>query len=297
MENIIIKDITNYIDFLRICGHSVTISCYGNRFEPYTAELTKYDLHVLQICTYLKNNKSTIRECMQNKRRLEKLHLTEPCYSCCYAGVEEYIIPIIYKDKFLAYIHISGYRNAIKKSSEKMRRIAKLCDNTFKELYSQLSEDVPTFFEVMRFIKPLEYMIIKLYKYCNENYGDTENLSVTKSLYLKVMSYIHENYMHDISCSQIAKELGYSTSYLRYVFKKESDGPVSSKISDVRLSHAIYLLSNTKLNITEISFNCGFCDSNYFSTVFKKKYGMSPKLYRKNKQIIRRSPRYLTSAH
>ena len=280
MKITILNDITNYIDFLRQCGQSVTLSCFENRFEPYTTDLMKYEVHILPICRYLKLNASTVGRCGRNKRKLEKLDIKEAYYSCCYAGIEEYVIPVIYKDIFLMNIHLSGYRNTIEKSKENMNRIAKICGPEFKEMYKALSTNAPSLFEATRFIKPLEYMIIKLYKYCRDNYENAENLSVTKALYLRVMSYIHENYMHEISCSEIAKELGYSSSYLRYVFKKESDGSLNSKINDVRLSHATYLLANTKLNITEISFNCGFYDSNYFSSVFKKKYGISPRTYR-----------------
>ncbi|MBO5338903.1 MAG: helix-turn-helix domain-containing protein, partial [Clostridia bacterium] len=45
--------------------------------------------------------------------------------------------------------------------------------------------------------------------------------------------------------------------------------------------NAKYLLLNTNLSVTEISFRCGFVDSNYFSTVFKERYGHPPKAYKR----------------
>lgn len=284
MDNNIFNDIKNYINFLRQCGYNVMLSCFGDKFEPYTTELLKYDIHVLSVCNYLKRNSSTIGKCIHNKRKLEKTAFTEPYYSCCYAGVEEYVIPIWYKKEFLLYVSVSGYRNTIDKSKKNMREVASICDKKFKELYKELSTNVPPLNDIMQFIKPLEYMVISFYKFCRDNYGNKENLSVTKELYLKVVRYMHENYMHELSCANIAKEMKYSPSYLRYVFKKEENISVVAKINEIKLSHAMYLLLNTKLTITEISFNCGFCDSNYFSTTFKKKYGISPKLYR-NKYV------------
>lgn len=280
MKNTILNDITSYIDFLRQCGYAVTLSCFGNRFEPYTAELMKYEVHPHPVCSYLKRNKTTVGKCIRNKHKLEKTDFRNMYYSCCYAGVEEYVVPVVYKDELLTYISVSGYRGSLEKSGQNYLRIAKLCDSAFTQLYSELDADVPSPEDIMSFVSPLQYMLRDLYRYCHNNYGNAENLSATKALYIKVMKYIYENYMHDISCTSIAEEMGYSTSYLRYVFKKEGAGSVSENITDIKLSHALFLLTNTKLNITEISFNCGFCDSNYFSTVFKKQFGMPPKLYR-----------------
>ena len=56
-------------------------------------------------------------------------------------------------------------------------------------------------------------------------------------------------------------------------------------INDVRLSRAAEMLKNTDNKITYIAFLCGFEDSNYFSTAFKKKYGISPKIYRKQNSL------------
>ena len=280
MDNQILTDIVNYVNFLRHCGFAVTLKSFGNKFEPYTTVLLNYDFHIHEICRYLKINKSTIGMCRNANHKLEKVVFDKPRYTCCYAGLEEFIIPVNYKDTFLLNIHVSGYRGGLEKSYVKMLSISKMCDNRFKELYNQLSDNVPTMEDVLSFVNPLKYMIIDLYKHCRRNYENTDNLSVTKRLYLKIMKYIHENFMRDISCSSIAKEMKYSTSYLRYVFQKESDASISNKILEIRLNYALHYLCNTELNITEIAFNCGFGDSNYFSTVFKKKYGIAPTLYR-----------------
>lgn len=47
-------------------------------------------------------------------------------------------------------------------------------------------------------------------------------------------------------------------------------------INEVRLKKSIELLKDGNMNITEIAINCGFNDVNYFSRLFKKRYGVSP---------------------
>ena len=50
-----------------------------------------------------------------------------------------------------------------------------------------------------------------------------------------------------------------------------------------RTSKARILLSERPdLSISEVAFDCGFTDANYFSTVFSKEYGVSPSAFRKN---------------
>ncbi|MBO5321774.1 MAG: helix-turn-helix transcriptional regulator [Clostridia bacterium] len=280
MKTSVLKDIISYIEFLRNHGYYISLSCFENRFEPFTTELLPYEIHLHSVCSYLKQNKATLGRCVLNKHKLNNAQISKPIYSCCYAGVEEYVIPIIYEEKAIMCINISGYRSTLQKSKYRMEQIAELCDHHFIEAYNELSESVPCLEHVMTFIKPLEYMVIELYKDCLGK-NSKENTSQTKSIYLKAMEYIHENYMHKISCDTLAREMNYSLSYLRYIFKKECNSSVNKQINEVRLERAKYLLLNTTLNITEIALCCGFCDSNYFSTVFKSKYGVPPKLYKR----------------
>lgn len=57
-------------------------------------------------------------------------------------------------------------------------------------------------------------------------------------------------------------------------------------IQEVRLKHARLLLNTTKFPIQEIAANCGFLDVNYFTRVFKKVHGMSPREYRNKMQEV-----------
>jgi two-component system response regulator YesN len=56
-------------------------------------------------------------------------------------------------------------------------------------------------------------------------------------------------------------------------------------ITEIRIKKAIELFANESLNIKEIAYQVGYRDANYFSRVFKKTIGMSPKDYR-NKFFI-----------
>lgn len=276
----VLNDITDYIEFLRNCGYGISLSCFFNKFEPYTQRLLEYEIHTHSVCSYLKSNKSTMGKCQANKMKLGKVTFSGTYYSCCYAGVEEYVIPVTDNEIFLMCINVSGYRDNLQLSKERKNKIAKLCDQRFHLLYSELLTNVPTENEVMRFIAPLKYMIKELYRECCELQRNSSN-SATKIIYLEAIRYIHENFMNSISCKSIANHINYSVSYLRYIFKKEGRCSVIQCINEIRLEKARGLLMRTSLSVTDIALNCGFGDSNYFSTAFKRKYGVSPTGYKK----------------
>lgn len=276
----IFKDIQNYILFLRQKGYNVSFSSFDNRFSKYTEKLLQHEIHLHSVCSYLKSNPQTAGMCICNKAKLSKCKIKKSVYSCCYAGVEEYIFPVYSESDRIICIHISGYRNNLKRSHRLMTKTTLLCSPMFCELYAQLSTEKPNLKTVESFIKPLEYMLLSLYNECLTSAKTEKQISPTRQIYLKSLQYINDNYMNDISAEVIAEELKYSASYLRAIFKKESGTSLQNKINEVRLENAKYLLLNTHMNITDISFHCGFGDSNYFSVIFKKKFGLSPLIYK-----------------
>ena len=280
MNNTVLHELLSYIDFLKELGYFVSLSGFDKNFEPYTSILLNYEIHLHSICFYLKQNPNTIDMCISNKKCLNNVTVNEPSYSCCYAGVEEYVIRLFFHDNCIMRINVSGYRDNLAKSKKFAERISKKCNNNFFKLYSELSPSPPSLNDVLRFINPLKYLIVELYKHCQILNEKENKVSSTKQVYTDAIQYINENYAQQISCDSLSYALNYSTSYIQYVFKKEGNTTIKAQIIKTRLSRAKYLLLNSRISITNIAFACGFSDSNYFSTAFKSKYGISPKKYR-----------------
>ena len=99
----------------------------------------------------------------------------------------------------------------------------------------------------------------------------------------KVCSYVDENLSNDISLETAAEFVGVSSFYLSKLFKEEKGETFINFISDKRLEKSRLLLEQTELSIKEITAEVGYNDQNYFSRIFKTKYGLSPKEYRKVK--------------
>ncbi|PWU66831.1 MULTISPECIES: AraC family transcriptional regulator [Gracilibacillus] len=98
----------------------------------------------------------------------------------------------------------------------------------------------------------------------------------------KVITYIHENYDHDITVEQLANVAHIHPSYLHRIFKQSTGMTLHEYISRVRIEKAKMLLEKTDIAVTEISSYVGINTSQYFSSVFRRSTGLSPSNYRRH---------------
>lgn len=92
-------------------------------------------------------------------------------------------------------------------------------------------------------------------------------------------SYILEHYREKITLGQVADALKLSQSYLSSIFKKHSGKNFSDYVSEVKVEKAKELIASHEYMMYEISDMLGFDTPYYFSTVFKKVTGRTPKEY------------------
>ncbi|MDF2513281.1 MAG: AraC family transcriptional regulator, partial [Herbinix sp.] len=84
----------------------------------------------------------------------------------------------------------------------------------------------------------------------------------------------------DLSLNAISEELNVNASYLSNLFKKEIGSTLTEYVNRKRVEHGILLLNSTKLQIQTIAQYCGIPDLNYFTKIFKKNIGKTPREYR-----------------
>ena len=98
---------------------------------------------------------------------------------------------------------------------------------------------------------------------------------------LQAARFINEHFRQQISAADIAAAAGFSPNYLSRKFREAVGIGVHEYLVFIRLRSAAGELVSTDSSVTEIALRCGFSDSNYFKDAFKKKYGMTPRMYRK----------------
>ena len=96
----------------------------------------------------------------------------------------------------------------------------------------------------------------------------------------KICDYIQDHMSEDISLDTISEHTGMSTFYLSKLFKEEKGITFINFITNLRLDEAQKLLKETDLSIKEITAHVGYNDQNYFSRIFRNKFGISPSEFR-----------------
>lgn len=95
-----------------------------------------------------------------------------------------------------------------------------------------------------------------------------------------VLSFMEENFQHDIKLTDLAKVAGMSITNFRRLFKnKIGESPIQYLLM-MRLTKAKELLMTTSLSVTDIAMKAGFNDANYFSRQFTAVTGLPPRIWR-----------------
>ncbi len=102
--------------------------------------------------------------------------------------------------------------------------------------------------------------------------------SKTHSTAQAAKQYIEENFgNNELSISDISEKLCVNQTYLRKMFKSEMDMTLTEYITQLRMQEAKRLITTTDSKLTEVAEKVGYSDVSYFSNVFKKFYGISPR--------------------
>lgn len=114
---------------------------------------------------------------------------------------------------------------------------------------------------------------------------EEERSNTTKNVIQEAKRYIKENYQDpELSVEKICRYLHMSAAYFSTMFKKETGQAYIAYLTEVRLNKAVELLKTTEDKTYIIAEKVGYPEQNYFSYVFKKRFGVSPTKYRSTQQ-------------
>ncbi|MBQ7779376.1 MAG: helix-turn-helix transcriptional regulator [Clostridia bacterium] len=97
-----------------------------------------------------------------------------------------------------------------------------------------------------------------------------------------VLGYLEEHFTEPgLTLSSVAEAAGYNAKYLSHLFKKEFGMGFAEYLRILRIKHAVILMENGVTSVKNVAILSGFSDPLYFSRVFTKTVGVSPKNYKK----------------
>lgn len=94
------------------------------------------------------------------------------------------------------------------------------------------------------------------------------------------VAYMEHNFCENITLDSLAAQAGFSVRHFTRLFQNAYHTPPTAYLMKLRLQKATTLLSSTSLSVSEVAFQSGFEDSNYFTRQFRKHYGVTPSQFR-----------------
>lgn len=181
---------------------------------------------------------------------------------------------LVFRGKYASGILTDmGFDKFVSKSCCELSR----CEKIFQRIFSA-SED-PISGGENSSVLVYEYILaMREAFFLHSKEGETKSRIVNEALL-----YIGKNYMEDITLERLSELSGISTQHFCRVFKGEMQMRPLEYIARRRISEAKALLSDTALDIGEIGRRVGYPDRNYFSMVFRRLEGASPREYRRAK--------------
>lgn len=113
----------------------------------------------------------------------------------------------------------------------------------------------------------------------------TENMfdyipSKNHELIKKAILYISRNFANELTLEEVATHVHLNPAYFSSVFKQSTGSSFKEYLNMIRIEESKRLLANTDYTIIDIAIAAGFEDQSYFSRVFKKYTGLTPRQYR-----------------
>lgn len=105
-------------------------------------------------------------------------------------------------------------------------------------------------------------------------------VAATRQIY-KAITFINQNYEHNISAADCAAYVNMSYSYFSRSFKDVTKKSFKQYLTEIRINHAEKELTLTDKSVTDICFSCGFSDVSYFISQYKASRGKTPYKFRK----------------
>lgn len=252
----------------------------------------------------LKKVAEAIREEQEQSRLLERYFVSYEKYTefldqTDYSGVNRKLIEDFLRlgsaeecgsfiDEFFAAVGENNYRSLLLR--QYMAMDIYFCVQSFLKSLHIESEKIPVEFKNIKQIsKVIENVdmtadYLKKLFFCALTMRDQNSNDRYGDLIREAKNYIVKySGNSDFSLNMIATHIGISESYFSSIFKRETGESFVEYLTKVRIDKACELLRCTTLRMAEIGERVGYKDPHYFSAIFKKLVGQSPKAYKAKK--------------
>jgi len=258
------RETDSVVNFEDLAGYSLRLDQLRLRAEQY--------YHHGPFCLFAKFQNRNVG-CAENKEKSKRIagKVRTPFWGCCPYGVWDLAYPVVFQETIAGIFYLGSFREAQPLEAVNGRSYTGPALPTITDsLRSSLLERG-------RFLS--EYFLLTLQDL--ERDGRLPSLVRGEEAYMELTEqFLAANYHEPVNLQAFASRLGLHPNYLGARIRRATGKSFSTLLREYRVERAEVLLRSTARPITEIAFQCGFTDSNYFSTVFRRARGLSPRRYR-----------------
>lgn len=271
MRNKLTDDINNYIDYLESLGLSVSV--HGRAVSG----ILEHNVHANPFCVLVKTDSDAWDKCISCQQKVFARYRDGMLFGMCHAGMEEYVF---FVDSG-TFVSVSGYGLNREKASERITSLSadfNLKKSELLNVYDSALRHEP---EDISRLKTLIMPLCRMLSLFSLLSAGTEARQSRSKTFDSLLAFVQRRYSEDITLGQIARACSCSESTVSHLFKLYTGVSVKKYIADLRLKKAADFLSESDLSVTDIALLVGFSDANWFSSAFKKRFGVSPSDYRR----------------
>lgn len=236
--------------------------------------------HCNALCSRIMESKTGAKYCDDvNARSVEEARKTrKPVIMKCHAGFQDVIIPIFVDDKYLGSLGFGQYllkrpTKAQRQKIEEKLSFINLQPGELARYYA--NTPVLTSSEAEALIELLQL----LGTYICQTYGRWQFLEAMgqQDRIRQATQYIQQHYSMSLTVDGIARAAGMSKSNFIHCFSKQTGYSPIEYLNRYRISQAAEMLKNSKMNVSEIAYQCGFSSITLFNRLFLRYTGKKPR--------------------
>lgn len=258
----------------QVCGNVSELS------QSYNSARMAVSYRVIYGASRAINMKENVPQEVSKPGQTDDARLTYLFKMICLGSAEDirravsgYLHQAGFQDRTLKQYHVDIMEmiSALYRFAVNQEIAAETFPENMKELYAKLLDmDAAA----------LEKWLTDISSSFHEELLDARNQSA-RSFITRAKEYVYNHYMdEELSLDVVCRFLGVSNSYFSTVFKKKTGNSFIGYLTDYRMDQASRLLIETNDKSYMIAKQVGYTDPNYFSYVFKRRFGVSPSRYR-----------------
>lgn len=292
----ILLNIRGYMDLLRN-EYGLLITYHLIQFGSSHAALTidgslgpgvHYREHTHPLCSYFKRKLSFWNHCQERQHKIvDRVQRGSFC-GMCWAGMTEFVYPVRNElGKIHAFVCVSGYCVDREKAVPRIRSVCEEYRFSFEramEIFDNAEyKSLPDKQRLDCLINPLCNMLTLLLTQLAraEPANDRLEMNIGIGIYTSIRQYLETVYASNVTINDLCKRYNCSASYISRLLRKFGNTSFRQIVNTLRIDLACSMLEKQEYSIQYIAAAAGFSDANYFSTVFSKYKGMSPREYRR----------------